>query len=666
MISRRIFAAVALLCAIAPAHAQKTKAALTTEINANWPDNVNGAITPAVLRSTVIDIVNSYYDLNGGTSLACAAHQWVAGLPTLSSLTCTQPAFSDLSGIIAPTQIPAPTATTLGGIESIVSAAHNWISFIDTSGVPHQSQPAFSDLSGTLTCAQQPVLTGGVTTSACAATVVTNANLTGDITSVGNATTLTNAPVIAKVLTGFTSGAGTVSAADSILSALQKINGNDALKAPLASAALSGVPTAPTAAPGTNTTQIATTAMVQAAVVASTTGVASINGATGAIVGVDTSTINAQTGNYPIVATDCGKVIYASGGLNTITLPAISGFPAACNIALVNTEIYSGIGTAHAKLLSGFPSDLFNRLYPQQSLVVKITSTGWVTIYNPGRWHIPTAAQICVRQDGNDATGDGLSAGTTGCYATPQSAVNDISEHWDGGNGSCEIGLYAGGTNIIPGNVSQPGQSIGCFLTVNILGNITWTSTLSLWTGGDNSITIVNANLGFAPILAGNTSNTLHEAQFKCHQYCVFDMNFTTATTQWLPGGGASGGNDEFFYCDLQCSATFNGSINVGDGTNTYVVGAVAQCQSHCSKLTLSGTIAFNPHVTMVVALALSGGSLINTSLSWPGSTAVNPTTPTGNSVLIINGTTIPGGTIPASGFPAVNSSFGLICNTAC
>lgn len=74
--------------------------------------------------------------------------------------------------------------------------------------------------------------------------------------------TINNAPVIAKVLTGFASGAGTVSAADSILSAFQKIDGNIALKAPLASPALTGTPTAPTAAVDTNTTQIATTAMV--------------------------------------------------------------------------------------------------------------------------------------------------------------------------------------------------------------------------------------------------------------------------------------------------------------------------------------------------------------------------------------------------------------------
>ena len=71
-------------------------------------------------------------------------------------------------------------------------------------------------------------LTGGVTSVGNAASVVTNANLTGDVTSVGNATTLTNAPVIAKVLTGYVSGAGTVAATDSILQAIQKLNGNSA------------------------------------------------------------------------------------------------------------------------------------------------------------------------------------------------------------------------------------------------------------------------------------------------------------------------------------------------------------------------------------------------------------------------------------------------------
>lgn len=85
--------------------------------------------------------------------------------------------------------------------------------------------------SGTNTGDQAITLTGGVTgtgTGSFVATVATNANLTGDVTSTGNATTLTNAPVIAKVLTGYVSGAGTVAATDSILQAIQKLNGNNA------------------------------------------------------------------------------------------------------------------------------------------------------------------------------------------------------------------------------------------------------------------------------------------------------------------------------------------------------------------------------------------------------------------------------------------------------
>lgn len=63
------------------------------------------------------------------------------------------------------------------------------------------------------------------------------------------------------------------------------------------SPALTGVPTAPTASPGTDTTQLATTAFVHAAVVASTTGVASFNTRTGAVTLTSADVISAlQTG----------------------------------------------------------------------------------------------------------------------------------------------------------------------------------------------------------------------------------------------------------------------------------------------------------------------------------------------------------------------------------
>lgn len=89
------------------------------------------------------------------------------------------------------------------------------------------------DASGNATALGTPVaFTGtnitGTATAFTASNVTTNANLTGEATSVGNAATLTNSAVIGKVITGYVSGAGAVAATDTLLQAIQKLNGNTA------------------------------------------------------------------------------------------------------------------------------------------------------------------------------------------------------------------------------------------------------------------------------------------------------------------------------------------------------------------------------------------------------------------------------------------------------
>lgn len=79
--------------------------------------------------------------------------------------------------------------------------------------------------------------------------------------------------------------------------------------APLASPQLTGIPTAPTANPGTSTGQLATTAFVMQAVAASTTGVSSFNTRTGAVT---------------LQATD----ISGAGGALSVS-PAFTGTPVA-------------------------------------------------------------------------------------------------------------------------------------------------------------------------------------------------------------------------------------------------------------------------------------------------------------------------------------------------
>jgi hypothetical protein len=75
-------------------------------------------------------------------------------------------------------------------------------------------------------------LTGNPSAFLTASGTATNFSgvLAGEVTGTQGATVVGNSAVTGKVLTGFTSGAGTVLATDTILQALQKINGNDALK----------------------------------------------------------------------------------------------------------------------------------------------------------------------------------------------------------------------------------------------------------------------------------------------------------------------------------------------------------------------------------------------------------------------------------------------------
>lgn len=150
------------------------------------------------------------------------------GTPTSGVLTnCTGTAAGLTAGSVTTNANLTGPITSVGNATSIASQTGTGSKFVvDTS--PTLVTP----LLGTPTSG---VLTNCTGTAAglTAGNVTTNANLTGDVTSVGNATTLTNAPVIAKVLTGYTSGAGTVAATDSILQAIQKLNGNDATNANL-------------------------------------------------------------------------------------------------------------------------------------------------------------------------------------------------------------------------------------------------------------------------------------------------------------------------------------------------------------------------------------------------------------------------------------------------
>ena len=103
------------------------------------------------------------------------SHQFLTAYDAVTGvLSAAQPAFTDISGIAAPSQIPTPTASTIGGVESIGPVSHEWINEIDTSGVPHLTQPAFTDISGIASVAQ-----GGTGTSTPSLVEGSNVTITG-------------------------------------------------------------------------------------------------------------------------------------------------------------------------------------------------------------------------------------------------------------------------------------------------------------------------------------------------------------------------------------------------------------------------------------------------------------------------------------------------------
>jgi hypothetical protein len=81
-----------------------------------------------------------------------------------SSGSAAQPTCRSLVGA----DLPAPSASTLGGVESLDAVSHKWINTISTAGVPSATQPAFTDISGSASGAQLPTFTGDVTNSGAA------------------------------------------------------------------------------------------------------------------------------------------------------------------------------------------------------------------------------------------------------------------------------------------------------------------------------------------------------------------------------------------------------------------------------------------------------------------------------------------------------------------
>lgn len=129
----------------------------------------------------------------------------------------------DANGLIPIAQIPA------AAIERMVAVADQTARFALTTATVQLGDTVKQNDTGTLYLVIDEANLGnaaGYQVYNAGSSVNFTGSLVGEVTGTQGATVVGNAAVIGKVLTGYVSGAGTVAATDTILQAIQKLNGN--------------------------------------------------------------------------------------------------------------------------------------------------------------------------------------------------------------------------------------------------------------------------------------------------------------------------------------------------------------------------------------------------------------------------------------------------------
>lgn len=340
--------------------------------------------------------------------------------------------------------------------------------------------------------------------------------------------------------------------------------------------------------------------------------------------------INTVTANYTIATTDCGKTVRAGTGSTgnfALALPSTVGFPATCTIIVTNGDTARG-----KKLSSGFPADIaatWSNLGPLQSLGVQIINSAWASFYNPGRWQTSGETFFVDPVAGSDAN-DGLAAGAGSAFLTLGHAINVLYASVSHNYGPVPTINVCGGCSITE-SVVITGQPVGVD-GVTIQGNgsaFAWNNSSSFCVEVGDMAIAEFFNITF-------TCGSGVDANFGIfvHNHAVVDV-FTGVTF------GNMGSNGDDIHCDFQGQTNLNSSYTI-TGTKARHINML----SHCVVSDGSITITASGTPTIGTFIKAFGGSYMNGfSATYAGAytAGMKQWDVQGNSVLLNDGTTVPG-----------------------
>jgi hypothetical protein len=354
---------------------------------------------------------------NGTNTTQLATTAFVLANAGSPSLTASRAVVSDGTGTLSAS---TTTSTEIGFVSGVTSALQPQLNALAPlaspalTGIP--TAPTATALTNTTQLATTAFVTAAV--AAVPASVTSVYSRTGAVVATNGdytATQVSNTP------------AGSI-AATTVQDAL---NGLDTAKAPLASPTFTGTPAAPTATAGTNSTQLATTAFVTAAVSAAPGGVTSVYSRTGAVVAASGDYTATQVTNTPAGGISATTVQTALNGLDTakapLASPTFTGTPSAPTAtALTNTTQVATTAYADAAVstLSGTTTTALALKAPIASPALSGTPTAPTATAGTNSTQVATTAYA----DAIAALKANIASPTfTGVPSAPTPAPGDLS-----------------------------------------------------------------------------------------------------------------------------------------------------------------------------------------------------------------------------------------------